>query len=214
MGNPCGEELSKLKLTGSRRVLSSPQAILMTEPALPFATASILTLSLFTIASYAQTSDSQLQAKPKPQVETIEIKLVDGRTGHPLAGSCVSVWVGKQRKEAMAIPTDENGIAWLQLTDMDGRADIHQEWKGCGLFGVINPVVRFDDPLGINVGYALCQPDAGDYSWLKTTELATGRVLHDGIAMANNCGKPRAAAKPGEVIIFVRPLSWWEKWKQ
>lgn len=115
----------------------------------------------------------------------------------------------------MAIPTYANGVAWLHLTDQADRTGIHQQqWKGCGLFGVIDPVVKFDDLLGINAGYVLCQPDAGDYSWLKSMELPTRQVLEEGVSMANTCGKIREAAKPGEIIIFVRPLSWWEQWRQ
>jgi len=50
--------------------------------------------------------------------QTIEIKLVDGRNGHPMVGasSYVNVWVGGERKEAIAIPTNEKGAARLQLT--------------------------------------------------------------------------------------------------
>jgi hypothetical protein len=79
---------------------------------------------------------------------------------------------------------------------------------------VANPVVKYADSLQINAGYVLCQPHIGDYSWLKTMDLTTSRVLQEGITMANTCGKPTAAAKPGEVIIFVRPLNWWERLKE
>jgi hypothetical protein len=50
--------------------------------------------------------------------QTLEITLVDGRNGRPMVGrsSYVNVWVGRDRKEAIAIPTDRNGIARLQLT--------------------------------------------------------------------------------------------------
>jgi hypothetical protein len=50
--------------------------------------------------------------------QTIEIKLVDGRNGRPMVGasSYVNVWVGGERKEAIAIPTDEKGVARLQIT--------------------------------------------------------------------------------------------------
>jgi hypothetical protein len=45
-------------------------------------------------------------------------------------------------------------------------------------------------------------------------DLSTSRVLHEGVTMTNTCGKPNAKAKPGEVIIFVRPLTFWEKLKE
>lgn len=39
--------------------------------------------------------------------QTVQIKIVDGRSGKPIVGSCVNVWVGNERKDALAIPTNE-----------------------------------------------------------------------------------------------------------
>ena len=146
--------------------------------------------------------------------QTVEIKLVDGTNGRPMVGTCVNVWVGNERKQAMAIPTDENGVARLRLIDRDGEIDIHNRWKGCGDFGTINPVVKYNDSLRINAGYVLCQSPTPDYSWLALTDFSTEQVLHRGIVTANTCGKATASPKPGHLIIFVRPLSWWDKLKQ
>jgi hypothetical protein len=45
--------------------------------------------------------------------QTLEITLVDGRNGRPMVGSSsyVNVWVGRERKEAIAILTDGKGVA-------------------------------------------------------------------------------------------------------
>jgi hypothetical protein len=148
--------------------------------------------------------------------QTIGIKLVNGRNGRPIAASCVNVGVGvgNERKKTIAIPTDKDGIARLRLTDNDDEIDIRDRWKDCGLFGVIKPVVKYDDVLAINVGYVLCQSRTADNSWLAITDLSTKEVFQHGIVTANTCGKATASPKPGEVIIFVRPLTWWEKLKQ
>jgi len=148
--------------------------------------------------------------------QTIEIKLVNGRNGRPIAASCVNVGVavGNEHKQTIAIPTDKDGIARLRLTNKDDEIDIHDRLKDCGLFGVINPVVKYDDVLPINVGYVLCQSRTADNSWLAITDLSTKEILQHGIVRANTCGKATASPKPGEVIIYVRPLSWWEKLKQ
>jgi hypothetical protein len=124
--------------------------------------------------------------------QTIEIKLVNGRNGRPLPRTCVNVWVGSERKDAMGIPTDENGVAKLRLTDKDSEVDVRRDWKVCGNFGVIDPVVKYNDSIRINVSYVLCQPHTPDYSWLS-------------------CGKATASPKSGELVIFARPLSFWEK---
>jgi hypothetical protein len=186
----------------------------MRKSGLPFAVARIVALLLFTIASHAQATDSQPRATPKPQAETIRIKLVNGRNGQPIAASHVNVWVGTERKEAIVIPTDGNGVASLRLTLNTAEINIPKPSNDRGSVVVANPVVKYDESLQINAGYVLCQPHVGDYSWLKTMDLTTSRVLQEGITMANTCGKSRAAAKPGEVIIFVRQLNWSERLKE
>lgn len=172
-------------------------------------------LLLFTIASHAQPTDSQPRTTLEPpQAETIKIKLVNGQNGQPIAASHVNVWVGTERKEAIVIPTDGNGVASLRLTLNTAEINIPKPSNDRGSVVLTTPVVKYDESLRINAPYVLCQPNVGDYSWLKTMDLTTSRVLQEGITMANTCGKPSAAAKPGEVIIFVRPLNWLEKLKQ
>jgi hypothetical protein len=146
--------------------------------------------------------------------QTVEIKLVNGRNGSPIAGTCVNVWVGSEQKDAMAIPTDENGVARLRLTDDDSEIDIHNGWKGCGDFGMTDPVVKYNDSLRINVSYVSCQARKSYYSWLAIMPFSTNEVVRHGVVTANTCGKTTASPKPGEVIIFVRPLNWWERLKE
>jgi hypothetical protein len=138
--------------------------------------------------------------------QTVEIELVNGRSGRPVPDKCVNVWVGKERKAAMAIPTDKDGVASLRLTDKDSEINTRRPWKGCGDFGVINPVVKYDDSLRINAGYVLCQLRKPDYSWLATRDFSAKQVVQQGIVTANTCGAATASPKSGEVILFVRPL--------
>lgn len=151
---------------------------------------------------------------PLLYAQTVEIKLVNGRNGIPLAGACVNVWVGNEGKDAMAIPTDKNGVARLRLTDEHGEVDTSRHWKDCGDFGVIDPVVRYGNSIRINSGYVLCQPRTTDYSWLASTNFSTEQLIQHGTVTPNSCGKATASPKRGEVVIFVRPLSWWEKLKE
>jgi hypothetical protein len=146
--------------------------------------------------------------------QTVQVKVADGRNGKPVIGACVNVWVGSERKDAMAIPTNESGIARLRLTGKEDDVNISRKWKGCGLFGVIDPVVRYQDSIKVNVGYVLCQPHKSDHSWLTISEFSTDRIVQDGIVTANSCGSAAALPTPGEIVIFVRPLNWWEKLSQ
>lgn len=146
--------------------------------------------------------------------QTVEIKLMNGKTGRPVARTCVNVWVGSERKAALSIPTDEDGVARLRLTDKDDDVNVQHRWRGCGDFGTIDPVVRYGDSLRINAGYVLCQSPAPDHSWLATMDLSMREVFAHGVVTANTCGSATVSPRPGEVIVFVRPLSWREKLKQ
>ena len=146
--------------------------------------------------------------------QQIAVKLIDGRNGHPIANTCLNVWVGHQQKDALAIPTDKNGVAILRLTNNGAEVNTQDRWKDCGEFGVINPVVKFESTVRINVGYVLCQLPLSDYSWLKVKDISTEQLLRRGFVTSNTCGKTTVSPAPGEVAIFVRPLNFWEKLKR
>jgi hypothetical protein len=147
--------------------------------------------------------------------QTIEIKLVDGRTGRPMVGptSYVNVWVGGERKEAIAIPTDDNGIARLQLTLNPSEVNIPNS-KNNGSIVVDHPVAKYDESFRINAPYVLCGPGGGSHSWLELKSFSTKEVLDHGYDSANACGKVTVSPQPSQVVLFVRPLTFWEKMKQ
>lgn len=142
--------------------------------------------------------------------QSLLIKLENGRSGRPISGSFVNVWVGNEQKAAMPIPTDQEGIARLRLTEKDSEIDVHNR-PGVG---VINPVVKYSETLRVNAGYVSCQPNKPDYSWLLIQSFSTADVLRSGVVTANACGKAKASQQPGELVMFVRPLTFWEKLKQ
>jgi hypothetical protein len=71
--------------------------------------------------------------------QSVRIKLMNGKDGRPMANTCVNVWVGTERKQAMALPTEKEGVARLRLTDKDAEINTQSQWKNCGAFGVLNP---------------------------------------------------------------------------
>lgn len=146
--------------------------------------------------------------------QTIKIKLVDGRNGRPMVGTSayVNVWVGKERKEAIAIPTDDNGVARLQLTLNPDEENIPIS-TGHGTIVEEHPVVKYAESFRINAPYVLCGAE-GNRSWLDLKSFSTKEVLDHGYASGNTCGKVTATPQPGQVILFVRPLTFWEKMKQ
>ena len=78
--------------------------------------------------------------------QTLEIKLVDGRNGRPVVGasSYVNVWVGGERKEAIAIPTNDRGVARLQLTLNPNEVNIPNSTHA-GTIVANHPVVKYDE---------------------------------------------------------------------
>jgi hypothetical protein len=149
---------------------------------------------------------------PAVKAQEIRIKVVDGRNGRTKSDECVNVWVGKNTVVAMAIHTNKDGVATLHLTDDDSRISIQQDDPACGDFGVTNPVVKHADTIGITSGvYLPCQASPPDSPRLN---FATKEVLETGVATANVCGKVKASPRPGEIIFFVRPLTFWERWKR
>lgn len=146
--------------------------------------------------------------------QTIRIKLLNGKNGHPLTSKCVNVWVGSERKDAMALPTNQDGVASLELTQNDAQIDTQHTWKACGLFGLVNPILKYSDQIKINASYVSCEPRPADFSWLAIKAFATKEVIQSGVTTANTCGRAKAPPEAGEIILFVRRLSFWEKMKE
>lgn len=146
--------------------------------------------------------------------QTFEIRLVDGRNGRPMVGtsSYVNVWVGEERKEAIAIPTDEKGVARLQLTRNPSEVNIPNS-KNKGSIVVDHPIVKYDESFRINAPFVLCGPGASNYSWLGLDNFTTKEILDHGYASENTCGRVTVSPHRGQVILFVRPLTLWEKLK-
>ena len=100
-----------------------------------------------------------------------------------------------------------NGDATLRLTnDETGRSDKASPF-GPTLFPRASEI-------RIQVGFVLCQSSEQKDSWLKITPYATEDWTRTGIATANTCVKTVAKPQPGELTIFVRPLTFWEKLSQ
>ena len=117
-------------------------------------------------------------------------------------------------KKAIAIPTNGNGVAKLELTLDAGKVNIPKSSNDSGPIVVVNPVVEYSESFRVNVPYALCRSGGSDYTWLMRQSFSTKQVIEHGYVSPNTCGKTTAAPKPGEIILFVRPLTWWEKLKQ
>ncbi|HZY61605.1 MAG TPA: hypothetical protein VFE38_03700 [Edaphobacter sp.] len=139
--------------------------------------------------------------------QTLHVRLLNGSSGKPISNAYINVWVDDQRKEAIPISIDSNGDAILRLT---GDATD----KGVPAASANLPTFPYASEIKIQVGFALCQVKQQKYSWLQITPYSTEHWIRAGIMTANTCGKAIAKPEPGVLVIFVRPLNFWEKLSQ
>ncbi len=155
------------------------------------------------------------------RAQTIQIKLMNGKTGRPVAGACVGVWMkDPTNKMSVYIPAGKDGVARLRLTQKDTELDVFYNPKlGCGGNSAINPVLKYDDTLttystGAHPSCAF--PENVPNARWKEIDFSTKEVLQHGVVSANTCGTAAASPQPGEVILFVRSRNFHEKvqdWK-
>jgi hypothetical protein len=153
--------------------------------------------------------------------QTIEIRLVNGKSGRPVANVCLSVWMTKDTRATATIRTNKNGIAQLRLTQKDNEVDISPNLKlGCGGDGAINPVFKYADSLSIYTAVdapsCVFPENMPKARWKEIDPISTKEVLQHGVVSANTCGKVNRSPQPGEVILFVRSKNFGEKvedWK-
>jgi|SRR5690348_922642 len=148
--------------------------------------------------------------------QTIKIIVLNGSNGHPIANKCMYVWVGN-KNDPMSGPllqtqTDSNGVIVLHLSQEQDITNRDTQ-LACGLTGAVGPSMRFGDTISVRTGYALCQKGIRD-SWLARSNFSTEEVLRHGVVTSNTCGKSTASPKPSEVVLYARPLTWWEKLKK
>lgn len=138
------------------------------------------------------------------QTATIRVRVLDGRTGKNLSGMDLTF---------VDYHSDRNGNAH---DDLNGRMDVKTSADGDSY--VANPDAH--GVLVFNVwgrdGYwkpctrqrlydSKMQTYGNEYLYQVSTVVATGLVSK------NSCSKKTASPTPGELVIFIRPATWWEK---
>src|SRR5581483_2825393 len=95
--------------------------------------------------------------------------------------------------------------------------------RACNVMAISGPKPLNSDPGVISVigdGYIICQ----EYGKIASGEPAPppaeriptyriSQILESGVAGANTCGKARAEPKPGQLVLFARQRTFWEKMK-
>jgi hypothetical protein len=155
-----------------------------------------------------------LRCGPLAPAQDIHIRVVNGRNGKPVTGECLNVWIGTGRESHLVAGTNKDGIAVLHV----GNANISAETP-CQ--GWPTRVSAHSDEIRVTGDlYVACQ----EYGKQIPGDTATDpvrlipshsirKIVESGVAVADTCGKQKAVAKPGELILFARPMSFWEKMK-
>lgn len=149
--------------------------------------------------------------------QQIQLRLVEARNGKPIASECVNVWTGTERDRHLVAETGSNGIAVLKL----GKGEIVAD-NVCKGWEPQAPVSPDSDALMLAPDWHVaCQeykklvpgePIANPLALMPAYPIK--KILDSGISASNTCGRFRAQAKPGELILFVRSRSFWEKMSQ
>ena len=131
----------------------------------------------------------------------ITVRLINARSGKPLREVPVTMfsWNGPATYSPDNIPKSE--LAAHTATDAEGRAVFHSA-----------------QPIPQHIGFSVGTPLDFAGCW-RLQDSSPETVLHSGVVAAYNearCGrlKQQVSAKPGEVVIFEKKPTLWEKMRQ
>ena len=137
------------------------------------------------------------------QTATIHVRVLDGRTGKNLSGMNLAF---------VDYHTDRDGNTHA---DLNGRVTIKTSAAGDSY--IANPdahgVLVFDG-LGKGVWTPCTRQkfyDSDTRTYGSEYLYPVSTIVASGLVASNSCGRRTATAKPGELTIFVRPATWWEK---
>lgn len=142
-----------------------------------------------------------------------EIKVLDGRNGKPVANSCVyvQVWTKPGERSVEEAATDQKGVVRIHLSSDDASVSPGRKTEACFRGATVDTVLRYGSSVDIIPNRdkaADCRPPTNKYG-TRDYSYALKLIVQQGIVLANACGKTAATPTPGEVILFARPVHWW-----
>lgn len=130
---------------------------------------------------------SQAPEIPPSHQRTITLRLLDGRNGKPLKTDEVEVWIDKEQTHVLTVHTAPNGVATVEIPSTTS-----------GIY-----VTARED------GWFMYRCDADEKK--PTPAYSIERIISSGTVAANRCSRRTAAAEPGSLTVFLRPLTFWDK---
>jgi hypothetical protein len=161
-------------------------------------------------------------AGPSLHGQEIHIRVLNARNGKSITNECLNVWLGHEWHGASLLaPTNNVGVVILHFADNTFTAG-SVPGAACEKGLAINamPVPNGADAIVVTGGYYVACQEYGEVRSGDRLErfippsYSIRKILESGVSATNTCGKFRAQAKPGELIFFVRPPTFWERMRE
>ncbi|MGB6690792.1 MAG: hypothetical protein WBE76_23410 [Terracidiphilus sp.] len=159
------------------------------------------------------------------RAQEVHIRVLNAHNGKPITNECLNIWMDQWRSGTLVAPTDRDGIIVLHLSENQVAAEPGST-HGCGRNAALGPkpLPNNADNLFVSGNMnVVCQeyrkvaPGGSVAENLPNNRMPSyslRRILELGITASNSCGEYRVAPKPGELVVFERPLHWWESVRQ
>jgi len=121
--------------------------------------------------------------------KSIYIKVIDVRDGKPMVRKSVMIWVDKFQGPVKWIKTNDEGVAEFPVSSN-------------------NSIIYAN----VNSFYS-CTFSTDSHAQQTPEPFKISEIVQTGIQATNHCNDRKMLARPGELIFFIRPPHWWEKWK-
>jgi hypothetical protein len=139
------------------------------------------------LAFIAVESSAQQTSVPEAVANKIIVQLLDGKNGKPIKRESPNIWLGNA-KDPTNPQTDSKGEILLEIGQVKPK-----EIKLSGNY-YVDCRLRGNRRAAMNVKYSL------------------NEVVSKGIVTENDCGKSRVDPIPGRLVLYLRPMTFVEKW--
>jgi hypothetical protein len=164
---------------------------------------------LRTLAEIAAILLVSLAASSSAQSQEIRVRFLDGQTGRPVTYEAAQMWVGTGTRLLLAPAKNKEGTATFLYTGHSIRAVWPPNTK----------VRNIETEVSVALGserIAVAPTVATDICWdMGPSHIGpwypVSEILQHGAVSENRCGKATAKAEPGELILFIKPLSIWRR---
>jgi len=116
------------------------------------------------------------------QVSQVKVLAINAKSGNPVKHVDLFVSVTEGQTTASHLETDQTGVAMVRA-DQNGSILVESSGLHTDCRGTQEPQTHFP----------------------------VSTILSEGITVANSCGKASHKANPGELVLFVRKTTFWER---